>query len=278
VVVLGSRGFVGSKLSKLLRDQGISVKEISAKDIDLTVRASSARLAEELKADDHLVFVSALTPDKGRDALTLMRNLEMAITVIEALSKQPVKHLTYIGSDAAYTDSASLVDEDTPCDPGSFHGIMHISREKLLSEACTRLKIPLCRTRPCALFGAGDTHNSYGPNRFVRTARAEKKITLGGNGEEKRDHLFVDDFCRIVSECIQHSAEGVINVATGRSISFREVAEKIAALKEGITIQNTERTNPITHRHFDTVRLSKTFPTFAFTPLESVIEEMFASE
>lgn len=276
IVVLGTKGFIGARLCTLLREQGLPVHEVSSSQADLTKRETADRLAATLRADDHLVFVSALTPDKGRDAATLMRNLEMAITVIDALTKQPVRHLTYISSDAVYTDSASLVDEQTPCDPGSFHGIMHISREKLLNDAAMRLKIPFCRLRPCALFGPGDTHNSYGPNRFVRTARADKKIVLGGGGEEKRDHLFVDDFCKIIIECLVHSAEGTLNAASGQAISFFEIAERIATARGGVAVEKTVRTNPITHRHFDVTTLIRTFPTIRFTSIESILDSMFA--
>jgi nucleoside-diphosphate-sugar epimerase len=45
----------------------------------------------------------------------------------------------------------------------------------------------------------GDPHNGYGPNRFRRLAAAGQEIVLFGGGEERRDHVLVDDVARDAS-------------------------------------------------------------------------------
>ena len=59
---------------------------------------------------------------------------------------------------------------------------------------------------------------------------------------------------------------GVLNVATGVSTSFRDIAEMIVALaKNSVPIRGTPRQNPITHRHFDITECLKAFPQFRYT-------------
>jgi len=49
--------------------------------------AAGAQLAQRLRPRDVLVFLAALTPDKGRDSSTLMRNLAMGRAVCEATGR-----------------------------------------------------------------------------------------------------------------------------------------------------------------------------------------------
>ena len=135
-------------------------------------------------------------------------------------------------------------------------------------EACRAAGIPLAILRPAALYGAGDTHDSYGPNRFLRTAREEGRIALFGEGEEQRDHVFVDDAAALVTAVLERSSTGVLNVATGSAVSFRAVAEAVAGLVDGAAVEGSPRRGPITHRHFDVAATRAAFPTFAWTPYE----------
>jgi UDP-glucose 4-epimerase len=222
------------------------------------------------------VFVSALTPDKGRDIRTLMRNLAMGENFCTFLEQAQCSHLTYVSSDAVYEDEANPVRENSCCNPSSFHGLMHLARERMLAYSAQKAKAPLLVLRPCALYGRGDTHNSYGPNRFARTAQAEGKITLFGNGEEKRDHLYIRDLSRLTARALLQRSEGVLNAASGQSISFGAVADLIRRLHTGpVTVVCQPRTTPVTHRHFDITALLQAFPDFRFTPLTEALSEAF---
>jgi nucleoside-diphosphate-sugar epimerase len=100
-------------------------------------------------------------------------------------------------------------------------------------------------------------------------ARKEGRIALFGEGEETRDHILVDDAAALALLVLRHRSTGLLNLATGRSISYAEIARKVASLFDRpIEIVTTLRQNPITHRHFDITTLRTAFPTFAFTPLE----------
>jgi nucleoside-diphosphate-sugar epimerase len=268
VVVLGSRGFVGSHLLAALHDAGIAAVGISTADLDLTRVEAGHELAARLHEDDALVVVSALTPDRGKDVATLMRNLTMGASVCEAVATRPPRHLVYISSDAVYSDDVNPVRERSCTGPAGLHGVMHLVRERMLIESVRGPRVPLTLLRPTLLYGAGDTHNGYGPNRFMRSALNEGRIALFGAGEERRDHVHVDDLGRIVRLVVQHRSEGVLNVATGTSHSFRDVAEHVARLVgRPVAIESSPRASAVTHRHFDVTAAVAAFPSFGYTPL-----------
>jgi nucleoside-diphosphate-sugar epimerase len=217
-----------------------------------------------LRADDSVVFVSARAPT--RDNTMLIDNLRMAECVCAALAAQPVAQLVYISSDAVYSDDANPVTERSCQQPSSLHGVMHLAREVMLRVA---LKQPLAILRPTLIYGAKDPHNGYGPNRFRRLAVRGETITLFGEGEEKRDHVYVDDVAALVSAVLHHCSKGTLNIATGRSVSFRQVAEWVIDVAgRSVEIRGTPRQNPIIHRHFDITDCLKAFPEFHYVPLQ----------
>jgi UDP-glucose 4-epimerase len=277
-VVLGSRGFVGSAVVAHLERLGYPVEGVSSQDVDLLAEGAGAALAQRLRLDDALVFVSALTPDRGKDGATLERNVQMARHAAEAVLAQPVSQLVYVSSDAVYADDANPVRETSCASPSSLHGVMHLVREVIVADACRSAGVPLVLLRPSLLFGPGDTHDGYGPNRYVRTAREEGRIGLFGEGEEQRDHVFIDDVARVVAAVLERGSTGVLNVATGRATSFREAAEIVAELTErDVAVEGSPRQNPITHRHFDVAATQAAFPGFAWTPLRDGLGRTIAA-
>ena len=276
VVILGGSGFIGRNLAKHLAATGIEARPVSSDEVNLCEAKALDALAGLVKKEDTLVMASAVTPDKGRESRIQMKNFIMGQTLCDFLEKSPCSHVVYLSSDAVYDDGLSLVNESSPSSPSSFYGITHLGRERMLTDTMKKTGTPLLILRPSILYGSDDTHNSYGPNRFFRTAVASQKITLFGNGEEKRDHVFIKDVCRLVARCLEHRSRGILNVATGHSVSFGDVAAKIQKLFGGkLHIEPTPRANPVTHRHFDITRLLEAFPDFRFTPLETGLAETF---
>lgn len=263
VVVIGAGGFVGGAIARELVREQVPLQGVTRKDIDLLADGAGKSLAAALRPDDAVVFVSALAP--ARNSAALMQNLLMAEQVISALAAQPVAHLVYISSDSVYADDANPVMERSCRQPSTLHGMMHAARELMLQA---EVKAPLAILRPSLLHGARDPHNGYGPNRFRRQAEKGETITLFGEGEERRDHVYIEDIARLAALVILRRSHGVLNVATGISVSFRELAEAIVALsKKPVPIRGTPRQNPITHRHFDITECLKAFPQFRYTPL-----------
>jgi UDP-glucose 4-epimerase len=266
VVVLGARGFVGTALVAALEDANIPVLALGSAEFDLAVEGAGVALAGLLRSEDSLVFLSALTPDKGRGITPYMANQRMGAAVAEAVERVTPAHLVYLSSDAVYPMTAGLVNEESPADCTDLYGVMHRARELMMAASC---RAPLTVLRPTLIYGAADTHNSYGPNRLRRTARKDGRITLFGDGEETRDHILVDDVVALILCVLRHRSVGLLNLATGRSVSYRELADKVAALFDTpVEVIGTPRQNPVTHRHFDVTALLRAFPGFAFTPLD----------
>jgi UDP-glucose 4-epimerase len=266
VVILGAGGFVGGAAARRLAGAGIPAVALGRPDHDLLAPGAADRLAAALRPDDALVVVSAKAPCK--DAAMMVENLRMIEPVCAALSKAPVAHLVYVSSDAVYRDSDGPLSEASCAEPGSAHGAMHRAREVLLGDVA---KCPYAILRPTLIYGVDDPHNGYGPNRFRRLARAGKEIVLFGEGEERRDHVLVDDVAELLRLILVHRSSGVLNAATGAVASFRQIAETVVGLFDRpVAIKGSPRQGAMPHngyRPFDPAGTARAFPQFRYTAL-----------
>jgi UDP-glucose 4-epimerase len=268
VVILGKEGFVPKALGAALSTEGVPTLALGRSEIDLLSPDAAFQLASILASDDVVVMTAAITPDKGRDLGTMIRNLRMAETVASAITSRNCGHIVYISSDAVYSFNDLVIDEHTQPAPSDLYGIMHLTREMVLKEAAGKAGIPFCILRSCAIYGIGDSHNSYGPNRFIRTALETRAIQLFGDGEETRDHIFIGDVVSVIKAVIERCSVGLLNMVGGQSVSFGSIAHVVAELvAPDVAIESRPRIGPITHRAFETSAMAEGLPELMPTPL-----------
>jgi len=302
VVVLGANGFISRHLQAWLAGRGIAHRAVGSAEVDLIEPANAPRLAALLQPGDAVVMTSSLTPERGRDYRAMLANLRMAETVCRALEQARCAHFVYLSSDAVYDANKIPLDEDSSREPTDLYALAHIGREMVLTAELKRLEVPLCVLRPTTIYGHGDTHNAYGPNRFVRTALAEGRIQLFGAGEERRSHVSVGDMARLIGLCLERRSAGVLNVAVRDAVSYADVAAIVARLAgREVRIEHLPRTvpvihkpykptqvfrflynlgrpiGPIVHRTFVNTALFDAFPGFRFTTLEEGLAALIAA-
>ena len=261
VVVIGAAGFVGGAVAARMERDGVPVVRVGRKEVDLLSPEATDKLSRIIRQGDAVVAAAAKAPCK--DSAMLVDNMVMARAMVRALAATPIAHVINISSDAVYADSAQPLTEASCAGPDSLHGAMHLAREVMFRA---ELKAPLAILRPSLLYGAADPHNGYGPNRFRRLAAEGKEIVLFGEGEERRDHVYIGDVAELVARVLYRRSTGVLNIATGKVHSFREIAEKFSSKVKG-----SPRSGPMPHngyRPFDPSGVLKAFPDFRFTSLE----------
>jgi UDP-glucose 4-epimerase len=104
---------------------------------------------------------------------------------------------------------------------------------------------------------------------------------LFGDGEERRDHVAIEDVAEIVCRVLSRRSQGVLNIATGEVHSFRAIAEMAAALApKPVPIRGTPRSGLMPHngyRPFDIGLCRAAFPDFRYTPLSEGLRRASAS-
>ena len=271
VVLLGATGFLGLAIAqRLAAESQLDVHGFSSSTLDLTKPAAFSVLDSLAGPDEILIFASAVTPDKGRTVDALDANLQMAMNVGRYLEAHPFRKVVYVSSDAVYPMSDDVVTEASAVEPADFYALAKYAGERVLANICGAAKIPLVIVRPTGVYGAGDTHNSYGPNRFISQIHNERKVNLFGEGDDIRDHVYVDDVAAAVVElAAAPDVTGTFNIASGESRSFGSVVEQLQALSPvEFEVVNLPKSGGTSRRDFDISRLRSALPNLTLTPFE----------
>jgi len=275
ILVIGSSGFIGKAVLDNLVIKNIDCIGLSSNEADLLTVEGTLSLKNILNENDKIIFISALAPCKDKQMFD--KNLLMINNFIKAIRNINLRHILYVSSDAVYEDSLYLISEKNNRISDNYHGKMHIKREEIITKYCNNTNINLTIIRPTLIYGPGDTHNGYGPNKFIRDLNAGNAINLFGKGEEKRDHIFIDDVVYVINESIIKNITGSFTLATGRVISFFQIA-KITCKTKNIPfdqIKFTKRKGIMPHngyRAFDVSKLKNKLSGLNFTDIQDGIK------
>ena len=250
LIVVGANSFLASSICKKLETH-FQLVEFTKNEVNLMKLKDLKKLDQKIKTGDLLLFAAGIVPVKNISMYE--KNIKMMINFLNLKHIKKLNHIFYLSSDAVYSDVNTIV-ETSDTNPNSLHGSMRIVREKML----LRLNIPTTFFRPTLVYGIGDPHNGYGPNKFIKDIKKNKNIVLFGKGEEKRDHIYINNFSDIVSNLIINRKKGVFNIATGNVISFKNIAKKLLKITNSKkTIIYKKRKGPMPHGGYRAFNIDK---------------------
>ncbi len=270
IVLLGHSGFVGSHLVTHLRRYcpDLGLVAFSVEDLDLTRTEAVERLSALFEADVGVVMTAGVKRQWGDTLEAFSRNLSMAQNVCNALAARPVGRFLFFSSAAVYGEANDneAIDENTAVCPTSYYGVAKFASECLLRQT---LPHGLVALRPPLIYGVGDTSKSYGPAGFVHAALYGEPITLWGDGEEKREFIYIDDVAELTTRLLFNDFEGPLNIASGRQYTFRQAADfAVRHASGGVAIKSRPRSKIKVDQGFRNGRLARLFPDFKFHSLE----------
>lgn len=252
ILIFGSNSFIGSNICKKINKKKNSILLFPKKKCNFLKKKDVSKISKKIHPKDIIIFIAAKAPAKN--ITDLSENIEMIKNFCEYFVEKKFHRIVYVSSDAVYSDQR-ILNEKTKMFSESYHGKMHTLREFYLKNFFTERLLIL---RPTLTYGIGDPHNGYGPNSFIRLALKNKDIRLFGKGEEKRDHIHVSDLSNAITKLIFNDSIGEYNIASGKVISFYNLARlviKLSKSKSKIIFQ--ERNSPMPHLGYRSFNIKK---------------------
>ena len=243
VLVTGAPGLMGRALTAELRNAGQDVTGLGRADADL--RDADAAEAVIARHRPEIVYhlasrVRGIMGHAGTQGDAFLDNIRVNTNVVDAARRAGARKVVAMGSAAAYGDSVALPMREDDIWFGRPHpseaGYAHAKRAMLAQLEAYRdqwgLEFAYCISTN--LFGPHDRFDERTGHvipslisKFHRAVAAGERVTVWGSGTPTRDFLYVADAARALQR-IGEAGSGVINLASGHSVSIRMVAELIA--------------------------------------------------
>ncbi|HUI07369.1 MAG TPA: NAD(P)-dependent oxidoreductase [Verrucomicrobiae bacterium] len=278
IILLGHNGFIGSRLEAAFRRQypRLELAGFSFPGLDLAQPRAAESLAELFDPQTAVVMTAGVKRQWGDTLDAFSQNMNMAVNVARLLPSHPVRRFVFFSSAAVYGEERhdEQITEDTPVRPTSYYGTAKFASECVLRKA---LPTGFVAIRPPLVYGPGDTSKSYGPAGFVYAAARGEPITLWGEGDEKREFIFVDDVVELTVRLVFHDHDGVLNIVSGRPCTFRQAADIVCRCAP-TTIISRPRSRPKVDHGFRNRQLTRLFPDFNFHSLEDGIGKTVRAE
>ena len=176
------------------------------------------------------------------------------LIVLEEAAKAGVKKLTLSSSAAIYGDNPTVPKvESMLAEPKSPYAVTKLDGEFYCRMFADEGRLQTACLRYFNVFGPRqDPKSQYAAAVpiFIDKAVKNLPITIYGDGEQTRDFIYVKDIVAAnVFFATQSIATGVFNVAYGRRITIKELAQKICTLTGSSTEINhgPERAGDVKH-------------------------------
>ena len=245
IFVAGHGGMVGSALVRRLKREQCEIVT-APRSLDLREQADTRNWFEANRPEAVLLAaarVGGIMANSVRPAEFLYDNLVISANVIEAARQHGTMKLLFLGSSCIYpkfapqpiAESALLTGALEPTNEA--YAVAKIAGLKLVETYRRQYGCDFISAMPANLYGPGDNYDPEGSHvipALIRRMHEAKmsgasEVAIWGSGTPRREFLHVDD---LADACIhllrEYSAEGHINVGSGKDIPIADLAAKIA--------------------------------------------------
>ena len=246
VTVTGGRGFLGRRVTALLREQHpAELFTFSSREYDLTRQTEVARLYAEQRPDVviHLAArVGGIGANRENPGRFFYENAIMGIELMDQARRNGVEKFVQLGTVCAYPKfskvpfSEDAIWEGYPEETNAPYGI---AKKALLVQAQAyrqQYGLNAIFLIPTNLYGPGDNFDPDSshviPALIRKCAEACKQnlpsITVWGSGRPTREFLYVDDAARAIVLATEHyNRPDPVNIGSAEEISIRELVDRI---------------------------------------------------
>ena len=250
-IVTGAAGFIGSNIVKALNERGVTKiiavdnlkraeKFKNLVDCEIADYLDKEGFIERLLAGhfdgavDAVLHQGACSDTMEMDGHYMMENnFRYSLAMLDWCQEQKVQFL-YASSAATYGGSSEFREERAFEAPLNVYGYSKFLFDQIVRQRLPEATAQIAGFRYFNVYGPRESHKGRMASvafHHYHQFRAEGKVKLFegcdgyGNGEQKRDFVYVGDVAKVNLFFLDHPDQsGIYNVGTGRARSFNELA------------------------------------------------------
>ena len=252
-LVTGGAGFIGSNLVDKLISIGHRVividneysdahesfywnKESENYKLDIRDYEKTRPLYENVDYVFHIAAESRIQPSINNPVEAISINSVGTATVLQCSREAGVKRVVYSSTSSAYGRNTAPNTETQIDDCLNPYSVSKVSGEKICSMYTELFNLNTVIFRYFNVYGERQpTKGQYAPviGLFIKQARDNQKLTIVGDGEQRRDFTHVSDvvMANILAATTDVSSEAfgkVYNIGNGKNYSVNEIANMIS--------------------------------------------------
>lgn len=297
-LVTGGAGFIGSHLVRRLLHEGFDVSVIDnlSRNVNNIQDLIDERKISFLKGDIrerehvekamhgcHYVFHLAaicINRCKAFPTEAIEVNLNGSFNVFGAAINNSIKKLIYVSTSSVFGQPEYLpMDEKMPKRAAEPYGATKFCAEQMLEFLSKKHGLNYVIVRPFNVYGPYQSTDAYYTsviNVFIKNLISGKPPRIDGNGEQSMDFTHVDDLVDAVAKLLEAPVVNEdFNVAPGRDVSIRELAETIIR-EMGLNVNPVyvPREVAVTKRRCDNSKLRKHIDHEFKVPIDKGVREL----
>ena len=204
IAITGGDGFIGKRLTQLLRDEGHGIVSIDTHGDPAIDMMDKVAFVGACKECDVIYHLAALHSD---DVFPRSRyyeiNAEGTKNVIEAAETHDIQTIIFTSTFAIYGLDTGMPDEDSIPQPFNDYGKSKLKAEEILKAWADKdPKRTVIIVRPVVVFGEGNRGNVYTLIRQIQSGL----FVMIGSGQNKKSMAYVGNVAGFLHHCLQSSS------------------------------------------------------------------------
>lgn len=230
VLVIGGTGFIGSYVvKKLVQRKNVQIGVIHKKKVSLKDRTPGVGYTRLDLSHPTQILKSILS---GFDCLVILTRPDRRI-IRNLLDNIVLSHsqrkIIYLSTVLLYPHAAWRQSEESILRPTVKYERGKLKEELLLSSFVrSKKRVKLCIARMTNVYG--DVKNRGVVAQIISAIIHNKPFVIDGNGDQKRDYIFVEDAASLIEFLIfipQKKELEIFNVSNRRAYTVNELVEKV---------------------------------------------------